>query len=84
MSDDKVDQAIAAAALVPDFSQNVEVPILISSSGRPAVLSIPIDVTDAELLELVGWLTLPAGGLRSRLAATRGPQLVVARGRVPS
>lgn len=78
---DKIDEAIAAAAAGPDISRNVEVGILITTTGRAAMLSVPPDLTDAELLELLSYFTLAdARGLRARLKALRGPQLVVARG----
>lgn len=30
--------------------------VTIASSGRPALLALPVDVTDSELAELCGWM----------------------------
>lgn len=72
---DQIDQAIAAADR-PAPLELVEVPILIASTGRPAVVGIPIDVTEAEVLELVGWI---ASSLRKHLAANARSRIEIAR-----
>lgn len=52
---DPIDAAIAATAL-PAEVQVVEIPVTLSSSGRPAIVTLPADATDAELVDLAGWL----------------------------
>ncbi len=32
------------------------IPVVILLTGRPAALEVPIDITDAEMLELIGWM----------------------------
>lgn len=41
------------------------------STGRQVHFAIPKDITDAELLELVAWMTAVDGGLRTILRADR-------------
>lgn len=48
---DALDAAIAAASAPPPMA---EIPIKISSTGRPAFVALPVDVTDAEALEVMG------------------------------
>jgi hypothetical protein len=77
VSSDPVDDAIAATgAPRPVEMENRKV--IIGSTGRPVLIAHPVDMTDAELFELVGWLVV---ALRGELAARRssGPRLVLAR-----
>lgn len=73
---DTLDRAIAAAlgeAVAPEPDPRVvtlaEVPVTISSTGRPAILSVPVDLTDDELHELTAFMLL---GLPARLEQARG------------
>lgn len=43
------------------------VKVEIESTGREVQVDVPVDVTDAELLEFASWLTAP-GGLRELLS----------------
>jgi hypothetical protein len=77
---DEIDRAINTADRTVTM---ISVPIhLTATGGRPVQLAVPLDVTDAEILELIGFLSVP-GGLRAVLEANRGPRLVVARGSIP-
>ena len=64
---DKVDEAIAAAAA--PAVKILGIPVQMSSSGRPAMLQIPDDCSDAELVDLAGWLLTV---VRQHVAANRG------------
>jgi hypothetical protein len=70
---DTLDRAIAKALgeAVPE-EQTVtmaDVPVTISSTGRPAILSLPVDLTDVELHELAAFLLL---AVPAQLARARG------------
>jgi len=78
---DAVDAAIAAA---PQPVAMRQIQVTISSTGRPAVLAIPADASEAELVELAGWLlvnVIPAfraereKGAASRLVVPNGVRL---------
>ena len=75
---DPIDKAIVSSSPDPVMAQ---VPIVIGSTGRPAMLLIPDDVTDREVMELAAWLL---NGLRGHIAANRKASggLIVARGRL--
>lgn len=67
---DPVEAAIAAAD-APTV-QLRQVQVTITCSGRPAVVAVPADASDSELLELAGWmLTQLRGALRADEAKTR-------------
>ncbi len=51
---DTIDAAIAAAEAPALVMKQLNVAI--SSTGRPAALAVPADATEAELVELAGWL----------------------------
>lgn len=63
---DPVDAAIAATTQPEPVQLQQVGPITIASTGRPAVIAVPTDLTDAELLELTSWLLNPTG-LRAQL-----------------
>jgi hypothetical protein len=65
---DPVDAAIEAAQPQPVRLRQVQVTI--ASSGRPFVLAIPEDLSEAELFEIVGWMS---NDLRIGLAQQRSP-----------
>lgn len=51
---DAVDAAeTAAQGPIPGMA---EIPVLIQSTGRPAVLVVPLDITEAEVLGLASWV----------------------------
>lgn len=80
---DKIDQAIAEAEL-PQV-EVIEIPVTLSSSGRPAVLAIPKDATDAELVDLAGWmLTIVRQHVREQRDKPTRPRLLVASRLPPS
>lgn len=75
---DPIDKAIAAAeAKMPEL---IQVPVRISSTGRPVILAVPEDLTDVEIIELGGFILM---GLRRHIAASQqqaASSLVIARG----
>lgn len=79
---DPIDEAIAATNAPSEIHEQTTVTI--SSTGRHVVISFPQDMTESELFEFVGW---SANQLRVALAQRRaqqaGPQLIVARGKLP-
>jgi hypothetical protein len=80
--DDKVGPAIAA---VEQAEQTVTMqqlpPITISSTGRPVLLSIPVDITDSEIAELCGWmLTGLMAAKRAERANTPASRILVPAG----
>lgn len=73
---DAIGKAIEANGKPPAVDM-IQIPVTISSSGRPAMVALPADVTDVELLEIIGWLgSVVAPQLRARRPASR---LVIAR-----
>lgn len=82
---DKVDEAIAAVEAAPPTVEMIQIPVTIASTGRPANVALPVDCTDAELLEFAGWLlTGVAGHFRTQRAKTAGGRIIVPRGSLPS
>jgi hypothetical protein len=75
-----IDKAIAATQ-TPTMPRMAEVPVMINSTGRPSIVVVPEDITDAEVMELTAWLLR---SLRGHIAANLSPAsgLVIARGRV--
>jgi hypothetical protein len=47
----------------------------IDSTGRPFAAAVPPDLTDEEILEIVGWMS-NRDGLRSTLERARAPIIV--------
>lgn len=78
---DPIKDAIKASEPVEKHAQ---LNVTISSTGRHVGISFPVDMTDGELLEFVGWC---GTNLRLSLAQERAKtpmgRLVVARGSVP-
>ena len=66
---DPIDAAIAAAS-TPAAVQGATVQITLPT-GRPAVLTVPVDVTDTELVGLVAAAIQFAMQLRSQRPASR-------------
>lgn len=64
---DPIAAAIAAAA-EPQPVDMIQKQITISSTGRPAAILVPADITAAELAELCGWMLT---ALRVETAAPR-------------
>lgn len=69
---DAIDRAIEATVEEEQTVTMCEVPIRISSTGRPVVIHVPVDLTDAELLELTAFLV---GGMRPWIAGRIGPRI---------
>lgn len=53
---DPIDEAIAGVEAADQVVTMVEVPVRMRPHGRPAVLHVPTDLTDVELIELTGWM----------------------------
>lgn len=76
MSADPIDHAIAAAEK-PVQIRMMRIPVTIASTKRPAVVELPADISDAELLELIGWLAaVVAPQLRAQRESPRSRILV--------
>ncbi len=79
---DPIEKAIAAAGEAPAEAHR-KVTVTIASTGRHIVLSFPLDMTDSEALEFVGWV---GSSLRQALSDERakraGPQILVPAGMV--
>lgn len=56
MASDPVASAIAAVESNDQAVTLQQIPITISSTGRPCIIAVPPDVTDSELAELCGWM----------------------------
>ena len=76
---DPVDEAITAAEQ-PRPIDMAQRQVTISSTGRPFVFLHPVDMTEAELFEVVGWLST---GFRAELEQRRKQRDPVARLWVP-
>jgi len=80
---DPIDAAIAATRPTPDQVQLQQVgPVVIASTGRPFVLAVPPDMTDAELHEAIAWMASPSG-LRGMLRRPTS-RIVLPGGILPS
>jgi hypothetical protein len=79
---DPIDAAIAATA---NSVTLMEIPVTIASTGRPFKITVPVDMTDGELAEVMGWM---GSGLlnhfRAERAKTAGGRIIVPRGSLPS
>lgn len=74
---DPVGQAIAGAGEPTHFPPMVEIPILITSTGRPAMIVLPADISVEEVGELAAWILTTA---RRHIAEdARRSRIVVAR-----
>lgn len=78
---DQIGKAIAAAEAEPVWPAMTEIPVLIQSTGRPAIVALPTDITVAEIGELAAWMLIQARHELATRAAAASP-IVVARGRV--
>jgi len=71
---DPIDAAIAKAETV----QMLPISVTIASTGRPFQVAVPLDMTDAELVEAAGWmLTQLANHLRTERAKTPAGRILV-------
>lgn len=73
---DAIDQAIASDGRGPAVRMVQIGPIAIAGTGRPFMVMVPADLTDAELLEITGWLADPAG-MRTKLPGRNQRRIVV-------
>jgi len=75
---DDLDKAIAAEA-APQAVPMVQAQVTISSTGRPFQIAVPADLTDSEMVEIVGWMTT---SLRKQIEANRQqkPRILVPTG----
>jgi hypothetical protein len=75
---DQIDKAIGAIAAEQEIVMQ-QIPVTIASTGRPAIINIPADCTDAEPAELCGWLlTSVLAHIRQR-RETPASRIVIAR-----
>lgn len=80
MTGDKIDDAIGATADPFGGLTMAEIGVNIASTGRPAMLLVPSDLTVDELRELAGWMLLH---LRSHIDARKRPAIEIVRGSLP-
>lgn len=75
---DLVDEAIAATDAAERQVAMIRIPVQLSTTGRPAAIDLPADASDAELVDLAGWILT---ALRAHIAATSRPtsRLIVPR-----
>lgn len=64
---DRIDDAIAATSATT--VEMAQVPVQIASTGRPAMMVVPTDLSDAEIIELAAFVLL---GLRPFIQANAG------------
>lgn len=80
---DRLDAAIAAEAAKPVEVAMQQINVTISSTGRPAIIVIPNDVSDSELAELAGWvLTAVLNAKRAEREKGAASRILVPAGRV--
>lgn len=73
---DPVDQAIAATEQ-PQMVAAVERSITVTATGRTIHLLYPVDITDQEMLALIGWVAQQMPGFREQdMAKARGGLVV--------
>ena len=73
---DPIDAAIAAAD--KPTVQMEQLNVTIGSTGRPLVIAFPTDMTEPELLEVVGWMaTALRGHVNTNRAKTAGGRIIV-------
>jgi prevent-host-death family protein len=77
---DAIDAAIAAAE-APQSVVMKQIPVTISSTGRPAAVIVPADASEAELVELAGWFLVQViPGFRAEREKGAASRLVVPSG----
>ena len=77
---DPIEAAIASA----DAVTMGQYPVTITSTGRPAMVALPVDATDGEVAELAGWLlTGLLAHFRAERAKTAGGRIHIV-GRMPT
>jgi hypothetical protein len=69
---DKIDAAIAAQPGHRTPPPMLQFNAVISSTGRPAALVLPEDATDAEILEVMGWIAVVVTGMYRQARAKSG------------
>jgi hypothetical protein len=80
----KPDPIGAAVAATEQQVQMEQMQVTISSTGRPFIVAFPTDMTDAELLEVIGWAgTTLRGHLAANRAKTAGGRIQIV-GRLPT
>lgn len=79
---DPIDKAIASSE-APEPLRMAEVPVMLNSTGRPAIIGVPEDITDAEVMELTAWMLR---SLRGHIEANLHPasRIQVVRGTLPT
>lgn len=83
MNGEQIQRAIEATEPSPEPLAMCEVPIMIGSTGRPAIMGVPEDITQDEVDELAAWMLM---NLRKHIAKSRQPasRIEVVRGTLPS
>ncbi len=80
---DSLDAAVAAAAAKP-AEVRTRVNVTIGTTGRIVSIEVPVDLTDGEIAEFMGWLgTTLLNAARNERAKTANGRIIVA-GRLPS
>lgn len=80
---DTIGQAIEAAAQ-PPAQQRISAKVeMLDNPARVAVLDVPTDISDLELLSLVNGVVVLGDQLRAMRAQQARPQLVAFRGTLP-
>lgn len=78
---DPIDRAIASSA---EPSPHVEVQVKLPT-GRAVAMLVPVDLTLAESFAVIGFVTNGLGKqLEAARASRRAPNLVIARGGIPT
>jgi hypothetical protein len=80
---DQIAAAIARAEQPEQIAMR-QWPVTIRSTGRPALVALPIDATDAEIAEVCGWILTAVMGThraererpRSGILLPRPPQIL--------
>jgi hypothetical protein len=82
---DPIAEAIKATDQRAAAEEHQQLTVTISSTGRHVVVSFPVDISDAEMLEFTGWWTQTARlAIQDNRVKGAASRLVVARGSLPS
>lgn len=81
MNDEAKDPIEAAIAVTEaPVVQVATVQVTISSTGRPFAMQIPVDMTDGEMAEVVGWMcSTVLASLRAERAKNPASRILVPR-----
>jgi hypothetical protein len=74
---DNVDQAIARAETNVEM---IHIPVVVNATGRPFSVDVPVDMTELELIAMVGWITNALVNVVAQNRAKKSSPIVVVRG----